>query len=1150
LLGPIEVFDGERRLPLAGTRQLSLLSVLVVHANQAVSADTLIETLWEGRDPAGAPKRLQMAVARLRKTLAAGRADRDSDDALQTVPGGYLLRLEQGQLDVEVFRDGVASGRRLLAAGRAAEAATALGNALALWRGPPLAEVTFASFAVGVIAGLEEERLSAVEARVEADLLLGRHAALTGELAELVAVHPDREALTAHLMLALYRSGRQADALEAFHRLRRRLRADLGLEPGPTLQQMQAAILSQDPELGAPGTATDGASDPDEASGRLPLPAPAGMWSTGAFVGREPELRQLSARLRDAAQNAPALVLLSGEPGIGKTRLATHAASRAHAQGSDVLFGRCSEQLSVPYEPWLPVLEHLVAHLPDDVLHAHLARHGGELDRIVPLLSRRLRDVPAPRRSDPETERYLLLSALVDLLRRAAQPRPLVLVLDDLHWADHPSLMSLRQLLLGAAAGVTVIGTYRDSEVPAGHPLLELAAEAGKTVSVERLALTGLSDAEVADFIETVAGQTLDGAGLALAAEIWRETDGNPFFVTEVLRHVRDVGAITQGPDRRWEVVGPLAKLQLPQTVREVISGRVKRLGAESAAVLGIAAVVGHDFDLSLVADVASQDQDVVLELAQSAARASLVVESTERPGRFSFAHPLVSRTMYDELGATRRASLHRRIAKAIEVQTASDFTLRAGELAHHWLATARPEDAARAIGAALLAGQQALAQLAPHEAVDWFTRGLACDEAAPAIRAGTRCDLLIGLGTARRQIGDPAGRATLLDAARLALEAGDTTRLADAVLANNRGSHPTSYREVDSEQVALIEAALSGVSRDRPALRARLLSLLAIEVHAGADIDRCRALSDEAVMLARRAGDRRALADVLRSRYLATWIPGAPHERQALTQELLAVARGLDDPLLDFWAVFNRGIALIENAQILEGRQALHTCMTRATELDQPNLIWSTLYMEACLEMMGDLDRAETLAARAFEIGNAAGEPDAMMIYGGQLSLIRIQQGRAEEVVEVLKQSAAAFPTIPAFHAAHGWALIEADRDDDARAIAQEACARGFDAIPRDELATVTLALYSELAARVGSDAMVVDLLDRWSGISERLVWNGAVALGAVDYFVGILTRAAGRIDEAHDLLSSAISLAERTGTTVIVQRARHASNHPLRTP
>jgi predicted ATPase len=232
-------------------------------------------------------------------------------------------------------------------------------------------------------------------------------------------------------------------------------------------------------------------------SGRLPLPAPPGMWSAGGFVGRETELRQVSARLRDAAQDAPSLVLLSGEPGIGKTRLATHAASGAYAQGSDVLFGRCSEQLSVPYEPWLQVLEHLVAHVPDAVLQAHVARHGGELDRLVPLLSRRMPDMPAPRRSDLETERYLLLSALTDLLRRAAQPRPLVLVLDDLQWADHPSLMSLRQLLLGAAARVTVIGTYRDSEVPAGHPLLELAAEAGKTVVVERLALKGLSDAEV-----------------------------------------------------------------------------------------------------------------------------------------------------------------------------------------------------------------------------------------------------------------------------------------------------------------------------------------------------------------------------------------------------------------------------------------------------------------------------------------------------------------------------------------------------------------------------------------------------------------------------------------------------------------------------
>lgn len=241
ILGPVEVWAQERRLDLGGRRQLALLAFLVLHANRAVSSDSLIEGVWESAG-VGWEKRLQMAVARLRKVLEAGEG---GERRLRTVGGGYLLWVVSGELDADVFRAGVTEGRAALDAGDAAGASVLLGEVLGLWRGPPLAEVSFAEFAQADIRQLEELRLEAIESRVEADLALGRHARLVSELEALRAEHPARERVAGQLMLALYRSGRQSEALGVYQRLRTELLEQLALEPGPELKTLQAQILDQ-----------------------------------------------------------------------------------------------------------------------------------------------------------------------------------------------------------------------------------------------------------------------------------------------------------------------------------------------------------------------------------------------------------------------------------------------------------------------------------------------------------------------------------------------------------------------------------------------------------------------------------------------------------------------------------------------------------------------------------------------------------------------------------------------------------------------------------------------------------------------------------------------------------------------------------------
>ena len=861
-----------------------------------------------------------------------------------------------------------------------------------------------------------------------------------------------------------------------------------------------------------------------------------------AYVGRVAERRRLADVWAAALDGSPRIVFVAGEPGIGKTRLATHTALDLHAQGATVLYGHCEEDLAVPYTPWIQVVGHLVEHLSQDVLDAHVLRHGGELLRLAPALRLRVAAVPEPTTTDPETERYLLFAAVNALLDAARAERPTVLVLDDLHWADKPSLVLLKHVLgESATPGLLVLGTYRDSELGQVHPLGDLLAQLPSLTTPERIALAGLDPAEVAEIMTAAAGHALQEDGLGLAAQIAAETGGNAFYVGEMLRHLNESGALVLGSDGRWEIAGGLEELGLPQSVRDVIGRRVGRLGEPVAAVLRLAAVIGRDFDVELLARAARQDEDEILNQLDVAATAAVIVERS-RPGTFSFAHALINHTLYEEIGATRRARLHLQVAEALEQICGDDPADRVAELARHWTAASLPVDAAKAVGYSRQAGERALAALAPDEALRWFGQALALLGAAEGVEPRERCRVLVGLGTAQYQTGDPAHRETLLEAAGLAYELRDADLAAAAVLAFTDSQY-SIIGDIDHQRVEAVERALELDGGRDPARRARLLARLAFELGWDFDFARRRALIAEALEIARSAGDRAALAEVLVNANQADWSPDRLAEQLPTLDEELAAAHDAGDPGLLLAAHLHK-----MNAAILCGDMATADTEGRAAEtlgadLKNPALIWLVKYTgrDPFLIQRIHMREAAAVVEASLALGQSAGRADAPLIYAGQMSFVWLWSGQVDEALGIVRQAVELYPRMEVWRAGLATIAAWSDRQDEARGIL-DAALDGFASVARDFTLATTLGLYADAAFATNHVVAAERLLEVLEPLAHLVVWSGTQIYGHGRMYRGMLAAVCGRHAEADADLEFACRWHEDNELMIWAARSRLA--------
>ncbi|MGH9164135.1 MAG: BTAD domain-containing putative transcriptional regulator [Acidimicrobiales bacterium] len=1026
ILGSLGVSDGPRSIEPRRAKPRAVLAVLLLHANQVVSTDRLIEALWGDSPPPSAANTLQGYVSHLRHLLAPSRGLQDEDPVIDTRAPGYVLIVDPMCIDARRFEDLVAQGRLALAGSDARRAAATLGEALALWQGPALADFAYQRFATVEAARLEDLRLGALEDQAEAELALGQHTRLVGRLQALVEEHPLRERLWGLLMVALYRCGRQGESLRAFQVARRTLAEELGIDPGPALRTLEADILAQAPSLDREEPTATGRARGSE----VPFPGLLSLGPSFEYVGRRALLEQLREIRRTAMAGRCQAVLLAGEPGVGKTRTAAEVALAAFADGALVLYGRCDEGFAVPYQPFAEALDWYTTHAVDPVL----GRHPAELTRLQPLLASRVGGLGRPVASDPRSEEYLLFQAasswLVDLARR----RPLVLVLDDLHWASKPVLLLLRHLLRVAAeegqlqsVPLLVVGSYRDTEVDRGHPLAGLVVDLRRLGCVDRLAVAGLSLAEVTDLLSrrAVGDEGADGTRL-LAEIVHAETEGNPFFVEEVLRHLMETGAVRLS-EERWVVVDRSA-LGVPEGVRDVVGRRIGRLTTPARELLSLASILGPHFDIELLASVRDVPEGDLLDALDEAVAARLIEETGA--DRYRFAHALVRATLSDELSATRLRRLHRRVAETIEKLRPDDVVA----LAHHYAGAGPEADlVSRAVRYGLAAAEQALGARALADAEARFRGvvGLLSDPAGAD--APERVAALCGLGEAQRDQGDPQFRATLLDAGRRAHRAGEVALLVRAALSNSRGV-PSVIGGVDPERVASTEAALDLVGPQPSADRARLLAQLAAEISFTGDDRRRLALSDEAEDMARTLGDDTVVAWVLNRTGYAAFSPRRVARLVARGHEAVGLSDAHGDPSQRVLSRYFLSAALLTAGDLPSFRRVTGEMLDVAEEA-APTLSWLALATQARVSMLaGDSAGARHIIDRAFALAEDLGEPDGPAWWTAAGCVHTWYRGEFADVADSLRAGIEVYPDEPAWSLGCAMSLATGGRWAEAR--------------------------------------------------------------------------------------------------------------------
>ncbi len=1144
VLGPVEVAWGGQPIDIGGFKARALIARLLIDRGLVVSVDRLVDSLWSDHEGDGAEVALRSTISRVRKRLRDAGAP---EDLIVTRSPGYVLDAPAEVTDVHRFEQLVADGRRQLSRRRPSQATRLLREAQDLWRGQAYSEVRDEPFARAEARRLEELLLAVTEARIDAELTAGHHESLIGELESLTGANPMRERLWSQRMLALYRCGRQAEALRVFGDLRSILVSELGIDPGHDVTWMEHAILTQEPGLDFPvppereDEAAEETPDDDPSAGyRFHAPSAA---NEIPFTGRKLESAALSDWWASVRAGEGRLMLVDGDPGIGKTRLAVELARAVDADGALVLWGRCDEDPVTPFQPFAEALGRYFQSVSADRISRMPDWQLTELSRLVLRLSEYV-PVLEEEAGDAESGRYRFFEAVTATLDELSERRATLLVIDDLHRADQPTLLLLRHVLRSIDdARFGIIGIYNDTEVLQDHRLRSTLADFRSAHPVAAVHLQGLSRSAVEELAERWPEVPSD-----IVPQLCQLTDGNPLFIDELLRQLR-----YRGDERSGEGDAPVPpNLNPTEAIRELVARRVSRLPEDVIYLLQAAAVAGPQFDAGIVAEAAGLTAAERLDAFDRAEESRLLRRVGEGvQDRYAFSHAL---------GARR--DLRRAPARTPNPLPPSDRRCHgAGACwSHRWLR--------ERAGPALLHGgghgRRGQGRAVLH--------GGGRAGHAPARVRGSRGPLLPrprGGGTVRlpRQLlplrragrtgggaGEDRGRHARQRQPRRRSVAGASSgrrRAPRYCCAARRSAQRARHRGADEAQIRLLEEARTMLPEHDSHLRSMVtarLGLIPVYTTSVPDpgvLERSLALNGEAVAMARRLGDRNALGYALNARMHGLWgIEPAP-ERLATGKELGEIADDVGD---EFFALHGHMWCVRELLAQGDVDAVVDEIARFAARDAGPVHPLNSSHVTNIAAMMalvaGDFEAGESLSQQAFAVAEgyyelAGGYQAALMIWTWW------QRDELRAMGSTLRQAIAGLPAnSPSVRA--GLALADAEAGE-----LEDACA-GLDWLsevgwanvgPRSEACALGLA--AAAAATIGHEAAaqaarIYEQMRPYAGTAIVVRPAAAGCLGPADTYLGLLAATAGDLALAEVHFEAALRLARLMRSAPFVAAAQ----------
>jgi DNA-binding SARP family transcriptional activator/tetratricopeptide (TPR) repeat protein len=1256
-LGPIEVIlAGGEVAVLPSQSQRRFVAVLGIYAPHIVRLELLCDIC------ALSPGALRKAVSRLRKVFGDALRTDALGYALDTPVDIQLFdRIFRTFADPSAppLPTDPESGPAVIVQGHGqvlkslanAKRIDELDQALALWRGDVLAEFHGEAWAQPTITRLTELRSAAVDDRAEQLLTLNRASEAVAALEGQVAREPLRDRSRGLLLRALAAGGRQTDALRAYQLYREYLAEDAGTEPSLAVREIERRIAtgwnghyseerssSQRPDhsklgrtpnrfgsTGGTGLATPGpgASFEDSADSDLPQEAPYGPTIAPlpsllarvietSLVGRGNELAKLQLEFEmGASVGGLRSVVVSGESGIGKTTVVAAFAQSLRAQTIALIAaGRCDEGESVVLKPFREIATFLVDHAPPALLKEHLCAAGSHIIRLAPNLARRadighLTQDPSDyiQGSNNElTARYLLFEAMADLLRRFAQQQRVVLVLDDVQWAEPTTLLLLRHLNRALAeSDLLLLVTHRENESDVASNVRATLAEFERGICT-RIRLGGLQENDFATLVTklanhhgdpasktsthvptprwktgdgtTSAPRQIDALAPQFVKHLFEETAGNPLYTLHLVRQLMESEATNIG-HFGLQFKHRVDELELPNSIRDVVWSRVSGLGEATVELLSSAAILGREFRVDLLRSLVDLSEQEFNGGIEAGIRSGIL--HPYRGGQFAqdlaglrFTHAVVEHSLYEELTPYKRQRLHTRTANTLALLDPIAQPELVIALARH---SGLAGDFAAAMHWCRAAGNQALANLAPNEAAQWYDKALqhafamrvtppllAADQLPQSNASSHRwaiAELTLQLGKAQRLASKREARATLLAAAELAQQIGSINMLIQSALANTRGFPQAT--EADVERLAIIDAALSamdrlgrndasmhldelgatdefeslatvgslvademiGIQSNWQSIRARLLALLSQELVHTSDSDRRRAAAEESLTIALESTDTSLLVRIAPEILHALWMPGKAERSYELAKKAIESVHLLGEPLLTFRVYTAYFQTAVQIGDSVGARDAWRIAVEAATMATDPVVRWPLALKEVYeATMAGDLATAESLAELAYAIGEESGESDALLIFATQIGSIRASQGRIAEILPHVELAAAANPENLGLQLFLAISCLEVGRTEEAHDVLRSGAERDFAHVPFDFLWTSTMALYAIIAIDVRDVAVSVRLLELLEPFASEICFNGAISLGCLSGQVGGLASLVGRYEEAERYL------------------------------